>query len=180
MLKKLIIVLLGTIVCMTANASSTIIGTGETEKPMRFYYNKESIYCMALNIYFEARNDHTAGQAAVGDVVLNRVMHKDYPNSICAVIKQGPTSKWWKEKGKEVPLRDRCQFSWYCDGRSDEPKKGDSWQKAYDIALGLVVLNRYRGITEGATHYHATYVNPSWSKNLFLVGRIGEHIFYRK
>ena len=52
--------------------------------------------------------------------------------------------------------------------------------KAYDIALGLVVLNRYRGLTEGATHYHATYVNPSWSKNFFLVGRIGEHIFYRK
>jgi len=180
MFKKIIVGLCIALAFTQAYASELKVKVEVDQKP-RFWYNEESVHCLALNIYFEARVDHTAGQAAVADVVLNRVLHQDYPNTICEVIYEGPVSKWWKEKhGKDVPIRNRCQFSWYCDGKSDEPKENDAWQKAYDIALGMIVTDKYRGISEGATHYHATYVNPSWSKRLYLVGRIGHHIFYRK
>ena len=144
------------------------------------FHNIESIECLALNIYFEARTESVAGQAAVADVVMNRGMDERWPNTVCSVIKQGPISKWWKEKhGKEIPIRNRCQFSWFCDGKSDKPKNQDAWIKARDIAYSLLVYNKYRGLTEGATHYHADYVNPKWSKHYTIVGSIGRHIYYR-
>lgn len=146
-------------------------------------YSEESnpqLYCLALNIYHESRSDNLAGQFAVADVVLNRVNDSRYPNTICEVIKQGPISKWWKEeKGKEVPVRHKCQFSWWCDGKSDEPTQLLSWLKAQEVAYHIVMNNQFRGVTEGATHYHATYVNPSWNRSMVLIGRIGEHIFYK-
>ncbi len=144
------------------------------------YHNVESIECLALNIYFEARDEAVAGQIAVSDVVLNRVQDKRWPNTICEVIKQGPISKWWKEKhGKDVPIRNKCQFSWYCDGKSDEPRNKDAYIKARDIAYSILVYGKYKGLTEGATHYHADYVNPKWSKHYTIVGSIGRHIYYR-
>jgi N-acetylmuramoyl-L-alanine amidase len=75
--------------------------------------------------------------------------------------------------------RNQCQFSWYCDGRSDWPTNMDAWVEAQQIAYNMMVHNDARGITEGATHYHATYVSPAWARDFALVGRIGEHIFYR-
>ena len=145
------------------------------------FHNIESIECLALNIYFEARTESVAGQAAVADVVMNRVMDERWPNTVCSVIKQGPISKWWKEKhGKEIPIRNRCQFSWFCDGKSDEPKKDSKeWRMAQEYARivlsGRIVLD----VTEGATHYHATYVKPSWAKTKTRTTRIESHIFYR-
>lgn len=130
-------------------------------------------YCMALNVYYEARGSNLADQYAVADVVLNRVEDTRYPNSICDVVKDG------YRKGR----RD-CQFSWYCDGKSDIPRDEEAWSKAQSVAWGIVMMNNYRGITEGSTHYHAHYVNPSWSRakrgwNITRIGRIGDHIFYR-
>ena len=78
-----------------------------------------------------------------------------------------------------VMVRDACQFSWYCDGKPDNPGDETGWANAQYIAGSILFANKYRGITEGATHYHATYVQPSWAKQLQLVGRIGAHIFYR-
>ena len=75
--------------------------------------------------------------------------------------------------------RNACQFSWYCDGKSDNPRDQDRWVEAQSIAWNIVEENKFRGISEGSTHYHATYVNPRWAKTLQLVGRIGAHIFYR-
>jgi spore germination cell wall hydrolase CwlJ-like protein len=77
------------------------------------------------------------------------------------------------------PIRNMCQFSWYCDGRADVVADGDSWRRAQTIAYMMVEHNKYRGITEGATHYHADYVSPKWAPELDLVGSIGMHIFYR-
>lgn len=146
-------------------------------------FSKESqpeLHCLALNIYHEARADNIAGQYAVADVVLNRVHDDRWPNDICAVVKEGPVSKWWKEaKNKDVPIRHRCQFSWYCDGRDDTPFNKDAWRKSQEIAYKIHHLGVYRGISEGATHYHATYVNPKWNRNMQNNGRIGAHIFYR-
>jgi len=146
------------------------------------------LYCLAKNIYFEAKSEPIAGQYAVADVVLNRVKDSRFPNTICEVVYEGPVRESWKTKKQTDlddaeriyhPIIDRCQFSWWCDGKSDNIKDGDAWRKAQEIAYRLVNDYKHRGLTEGATHYHATYVNPKWAPTLDLVGRIGTHIFYR-
>ena len=146
--------------------------------------------CMALNIYYESRSDNLAGQYAVADVVLNRVQDSRYPNTICDVIQQGPVRESWKTKQHEdlsdeerifLPIRHMCQFSWYCDGKSDDPKDETGWAQAQYVAGAIMYSGKYRGITEGATHYHATYVRPKWrfDRGMNHIGRIGSHIFYR-
>ena len=131
--------------------------------------------CLALNTYHEAKNQSMVGQIAVAEVVMNRVADSRYPNTICEVVKQGP-----KYKGSDVPVRHKCQFSWYCDGKNDEPRKDSKeWFKAKEYARivlsGRIVLD----VTEGASHYHATYVKPSWAKTKTRTTRIESHIFYR-
>jgi spore germination cell wall hydrolase CwlJ-like protein len=132
----------------------------------------QSTICLAQNVYFEARGDNLAGKFAVADVVLNRVENTRYPNTICEVIKQG------LKHSNGTMRRHKCQFSWYCDGKSDNPKDASAWMDSLYIAI-LIQDGHFRGITEGSTHYHATYVNPSWNKQMFPVGRIGVHRFFR-
>jgi len=136
-------------------------------------------YCLALNIYYESRGSNYADQVAVADVVMNRVEDTRYPNTICEVVKQGKQKPSWKDPNQMVMVRDACQFSWYCDGKSDEPQDRNAWINAQQIAWFMIWDRKHRGITEGATHYHAKYVSPRWAKDLQLVGRIGVHIFYR-
>ena len=135
-------------------------------------------YCMALNIYYEARGSNFADQMAVADVVLNRVQDRRYPNSVCNVVYQGEHKPSWKT-GLPVPIRNRCQFSWYCDGKPDEPRDTDAWMAARANAYKIMNYGEFRGLTEGATHYHADYVEPRWASSLQLVGKIGDHIYYR-
>ena len=80
---------------------------------------------------------------------------------------------------KYYPIKNRCQFSWYCDGRADKVYDSDAWRIAQEIAFRIVHERRMRGLTEGSTHYHADYVSPKWAKEIDLVGRVGTHIFYR-
>lgn len=142
--------------------------------------NDQEVECLALNIYHEARGSIFVDRAAVTDVVLNRVQDTRYPNKVCDVVKQAKYSKWHLENsGKKVPIRHRCQFSWYCDGRSDYPHDKESWEHAKHIAYNMYYYDEYRGITEGATHYHATYVSPEWASHFQMIGRIGNHIYYR-
>lgn len=131
------------------------------------------VQCMALNVYYEARGSNLADKAAVADVVLNRVNDSRYPDTVCGVVKQG------MQNADGSMRRNKCQFSWYCDGKHDRPQDQDRWVEAQGIAWNMVEEGKYRGITEGATHYHATYVNPRWASTLQLVGSIGAHIFYR-
>lgn len=135
-------------------------------------------YCLALNIYYEARGSNFADQMAVADVVLNRVQDSRYPGNVCNVVYQGDHKPSWKD-GSPVPIRNRCQFSWYCDGKPDTPNDTDAWKRAQQSAYMMMTYGDFRGITEGATHYHADYVNPRWANSLQLVGRIGDHIYYR-
>tara|TARA_B100001094_G_C18191648_1_gene807707 strand:+ start:178 stop:834 length:657 start_codon:yes stop_codon:yes gene_type:complete len=146
--------------------------------------------CMALNIYYESRSDNLAGQYAVADVVLNRMHDDRYPDTICDVVRQGPVRESWKTKQdpdlpedqrKYNPIRNMCQFSWYCDGKSDDPKDETGWAQAQYVAGAIMYSGKYRGITEGATHYHATYVKPKWrlDRGMNHIGRVGSHIFYR-
>ena len=95
-----------------------------TLKDATDYLDKQAV-CLANNMYHEARSQGLAGQLAVSLVVLNRVKDSRYPNTICEVVHQGPVRESWKTKGKDVadsernyyPIRHRCQFSWYCDGK---------------------------------------------------------------
>lgn len=130
-------------------------------------------YCLAQNIYFEARGSNLADRAGVANVVMNRTKDRRYPATICEVVRQG------EQDANGNMVRNRCQFSWYCDGKSDEPANLDLWIDAQMLAWEMIENNKYRGLTEGATHYHANYVSPSWARDLQLVGRIGAHIFYR-
>ena len=135
----------------------------------------EALMCMALNIYHEAKNQSMLGQIAVGQVVMNRVADSRFPNTVCEVVKQAVTYK-----GTDKPVLHMCHFSWYCDGKKDEPKfESDAWFKAKEYAhivlSGRIVLD----VTQGATHYHATYVRPAWAKTKKKTTRIDRHIFYR-
>ena len=151
--------------------------------------NRPELYCLAQNIYFEAKSEPLAGQYAVADVVLNRVQDTRYPNTICEVVREGPIKESWKTKQypdlpdserKYVPVRNKCQFSWYCDGKADAVRDSDAWRKAQEVAYRIVVEKKYRGITEGSTHYHATYVSPKWAQDYTKIAQIGAHIFYRQ
>tara|TARA_B100001094_G_scaffold238124_1_gene233472 strand:- start:1444 stop:2088 length:645 start_codon:yes stop_codon:yes gene_type:complete len=171
---------------------ATII-TSETEDNYRQYpdlIDNQEANCLALNVYYEARSDNLAGMYAVSDVVLNRVRDDRYPNTICEVVYQGPTRESWKtkqdpdlpdEERKYNPVRNMCQFSWYCDGKDDIPDDETGWATAQYVAGSILYANKHRGLTEGATHYHATYVKPRWTRDRGMnhVGRIGSHIFYR-
>jgi len=134
----------------------------------------EAIVCLALNVYHEAKNQSLAGQIAVAEVVMNRVDDPRYPNNVCDVVKQGLTYKW----KPSVPIRNQCQFSWYCDGKSDVAKEKEAWEESLSVAKGVYYgyLDAY---LEGATHYHAYYVNPSWAETKTYITRIDDHIFYR-
>ena len=149
------------------------------------------IECMARNIYFEAGNQSKAGMIAVARVVVNRVQDTRFPNNVCDVIYEGPLRESWKTKQDPniknedrifYPVRDRCQFSWYCDGKPDDivsKENNIAWRQAQDIAYLVLVHNKYNGIVDGATHYHADYVDPSWNKTITLITHIDDHIFYR-
>lgn len=128
--------------------------------------------CLATNIYFEARNQHPVGQIAVTHVVLNRARDSRFPDTPCAVIKQGRMSD-----GKVY--RNQCQFSWYCDGKRKHVDK-EVWNKAYKTAEEAINLY-IRGIdySKGATFYHATYVKPYWAQTKKYVTTIGDHRFYK-
>ena len=97
-------------------------------------------YCLAQNIYYEARGSSRADQMAVSDVVLNRVKDSRSPNTICDVVYQGKQRPSWKDPTKMVMVRNMCQFSWYCDGKKDEPPEGDPWRNAQMVAYEMYYL----------------------------------------
>ena len=162
-----------------------IIGLASTtqadSKTYRFGADEfPEVHCLALNIYYESRGSNFADQVAVADVVLNRVQDSRYPDTVCGVVKQGKQKPSWKDANKMVMVRNKCQFSWYCDGKKDEPHQGDAWVNAQTVAWRIMQFSEYRGISEGATHYHANYVNPKWSKTLRKIVVIDDHIFYKR
>ena len=134
---------------------------------------------LAKNVYFEARNQGVAGQLAVAMVTLNRVSDKRYPNTIREVVTQGLTRASWLS-GEQVPIKNKCQFSWYCDGKADTIADWKTFGKIKKLLL-TYMKNRSTiiDITEGATHYHADYVMPDWAATKTKTIEIADHIFYR-
>jgi spore germination cell wall hydrolase CwlJ-like protein len=123
--------------------------------------------CLAEAVYFEARGEPDAGQAAVAQVVLNRVRNPAYPDTICGVVYQNQRS------------RGRCQFSFACDGRPERIRSQQAFRTAERIALEVTEGRLWLAEVGDSTHYHANYVRPRWGKRMNKVDRIGAHIFYR-
>ena len=143
---------------------------GQEDKPM-------DVHCLAQNIYFESGNQPLVGKIAVANFVLNRVADKKFPDTICGVVYQ---TKSWRTSwtGKKIPNYGQCQFSWFCDGKSDKPKDSKTWAKCLMIAND-VIDGKYFDVTEGAMWYHTDYVNPYWNQHLNETVRVSDHIFYR-
>lgn len=125
------------------------------------------IECLALTMYFEARGEPDVGKLAVGHVVMNRAQHPAFPKAVCDVVRQG---------GEK--LRYRCQFTWWCDGRSDQPVDWRAWERSKALAR-RVFWNYSKDPTGGALWYHAENARPIWRRDLAQGPKIGRHIFYR-
>ena len=159
---------------------SFMVATTSVDMPEVNAFRNQEAVCLAKNMYYEARNQGLAGQLAVSLVVMNRVKDDRYPNTICEVVEQGPVRESWKKNGVFYPIRNRCQFSWYCDGKSDEPKEPTTYGRLLDLSLDLVYDDlQVVDFTEGATNYHADYVFPAWRKSKTKTVEIADHIFYR-
>ena len=130
---------------------------------------KQAVNCLAAAVYFEAGTEPLAGQRAVAQVVLNRVRAPKFPASVCGVVFQRTTRR-----------HAVCQFSFVCDGSfRRRPPHAAQLAEARTIAE-QALAGRVVPEVATATHYHATYVHPSWERRLVQVDRIGRHIFYRR
>lgn len=139
----------------------------------------EDLKCLAQNIYHEARGEGERGMRAVAHVTVNRVDHDRFPDTVCGVVRQAKYSEWWRAQGKLVPLRNRCQFSWYCDGRSDQITNQKAWRKSLRIAEE-VLAGHSEDLTQGATHYYNPHkANPGWSQVYARTAQVENHTFLR-
>jgi len=132
---------------------------------------ESALVCLALNIYHEARGEPLAGRIAVTEVVLNRTNSPKFPDTICEVVKEG-----YYYQGH--PIKNKCQFSWWCDGKSDKPTDKIQWAESINLAKAMLDKNHV-DITEGSLYYHSTKVNPYWAKHYSKTVKINNHIFYR-
>lgn len=163
------------------NIHETVVETNEIVEDIQKtihntpYSLENDYHCLASNIYWESRNQSLGGKLAVGQVVLNRVDNKRFPDTICKVVKQ---TKFYPS-GK-INLHD-CQFSWYCDGKSDIPLENelDIYEESFILATKLLE-KRPIDFTEGSTHYHNDKVYPYWADSLERTTRIDNHIFYKR
>jgi spore germination cell wall hydrolase CwlJ-like protein len=134
-----------------------------------------ALICLAQAVFFEARGEPFLGKVAVASVVMNRTLDKRFPDNVCDVVKQGPTHK----SRPDLPIRHRCQFSFYCDGKSDELNMQlRSAQQSVAVAY-KVLAGHTSDVTYGATFYHASYVQPTWSFHKKKTIRIHNHFFYK-
>ncbi|MHB2166030.1 cell wall hydrolase [Alsobacter sp. R-9] len=123
--------------------------------------------CLAEAIYFEARSEPEEGQAAVAQVVLNRVKSGLYPTSVCGVV--------YQNRHRHLA----CQFTFACEGKALRVTEPEAWRTAVRIAHEVTYGKTYLSDVGNATHYHANYVRPYWAKRLKKMDVIGRHIFYK-
>ena len=161
--------------------------------------NETELKCMAENIYFEGRAEPMMGKVAIGKVVMNRIDSDRHPNDICGVVHEGPHRESWKTRGKDVPEQDRkffpirntCDFSWYCDGKKDIvwvsymdgtpiDSNATAWRDSINVAL-FVMTGELRDVTNGADHYYNYNIsNPYWVGAMDETAVIGNHRFMKE
>jgi spore germination cell wall hydrolase CwlJ-like protein len=122
--------------------------------------------CLAEALYFEARGETIKGQFAVAEVILNRVASTQFPNTVCGVIHQGTGRKY------------QCQFTYTCDGQKEVIHEPQAYERVSKVAR-LALDGAGADLTEGATYYHTTAVNPRWARSFTRTARYGVHLFYR-
>jgi spore germination cell wall hydrolase CwlJ-like protein len=125
---------------------------------------EDAAQCLALATYWESKGCSRQDMSAVGWVVLNRIADPEFPDAPCAVVKQG---------GETPP----CQFSWWCDGKADQPEKGEDWNVAQAVAEQLL-SDPSPDPTGGALFFHSKDIDPPW-KDRQETAEIDCHIFYK-
>ncbi len=147
-----------------------IAGTGEAARPFVLSSSNanygRALKCLTDAIYYEAATEPDVGQRAVAQVILNRMRHPTYPNSVCGVIYQGSE----RQTG--------CQFSYACDGSMARLPSRFYWERARGVAASALAGYVYAPVGM-ATHYHTVAVSPYWAPSLHFIGTIGAHRFYR-
>lgn len=135
-----------------------MIGTERMEREQK---------CLAEAVYYEARSEPEQGQAAVAQVVLNRVRSGLYPDNVCGVV--------YQNRHRHLA----CQFTFACEGRALRINEPVSWATAVRVAHEVTTGHTYLADVGGSTHYHATYVRPWWARKLTKMDSIGRHVFYK-
>ena len=125
----------------------------------------DPLTCLARAAYWEAKGEGRSGMQGIVNVVINRAADPRFPDSLCGVVKQGG------ESGS-------CQFSWWCDGRSDRIREPAAYAEARDVAR-QALNHQLEDVTDGALYFHARYATPYWAKRFVRTARIGQHLFYR-
>lgn len=129
--------------------------------------SQRDLECLSEALYFEARGESVKGQFAVADVIMNRVEHAQFPDTVCGVIHQGTGRKF------------ACQFTYTCDGHAEVIAEPRAFARVGKIAQ-MVIKGKKRGLAKGATHYHTRSVNPRWARVYPRVATIGFHHFYKR
>ena len=161
--------------------------------------NEDELKCMAENIYFEGRAEPMVGKVAIGKVVMNRIEDTRFPDTVCGVVHQGPVRESWKTRQhkdlpdserKFYPIKNRCQFSWWCDGQKDiiwaTYMNGEviesnmtAWRDSINVALWLM-SGELKDPTHGAVfYYNPNIANPSWGAIYKETAMIGNHRFMK-
>ena len=155
------------LVGITLVSISTAVHTSKVDK------FKQDLYCMAANLYFEARGESELGQKAVAKVTLNRVKSEKYPDSVCKVVFQKSQFSWTKQQpwAKIQKALDGVE-------PSKNPLEVSAYQQALKTAKTSLKTNLNGILPDDALWYHANYVNPSWAKKMKKVKKVGSHVFY--
>ena len=144
--------------------ASLYTGLPKPREPEPIELSDADFNCLVEAIYFEAGAEDPIGQRAVAHVILHRVKNPRFPDTVCDVVHDR------NPRG--------CQFSYWCDGRSDDMHDDERWAKSKQAATE-VLSGEYPDVTKGALFYHARFVRPVWSKKMMRTAVIGGHVFYR-
>jgi len=181
-------------VTLPALAFLTQIVVGLAGTNPSIHYNSttdthEELYCLSLNAYHEARGVNMDEMIAVSQVVLNRVDRSRYSSTVCEVITEGPTRESWRtsqdvalpdEYRVYFPTRNKCQFTWYCDGKSDVVRSMRGWEDA--IIAAYLVYNGYgEDRVDGALFYYAhnQIPMPKWARNMTVTAVLKGHTYLK-
>ena len=125
----------------------------------------DAITCLSRTIYWEAKGISTADMEAVASVVMNRLGHEGFPDTVCGVVKQGVETR-------------ACQFSWWCDGRSDQVREEGEYTEAKEIAR-KALNQQLKDRTLGALYFHDRNVKPDWSRKYIKTAETAKFLFYK-